>query len=63
MGAAVYVAGALVPTPPSWAGALTRLGIAVIIGGCGYVIIAAALRQHELRWLLARAQRPDSAAS
>ncbi len=42
----------------SWLGSLERLGLALLAGGPGYLAIAGALRQHELRWLLARAQRP-----
>lgn len=54
MAAAVVLARETAGFPRTWSGSLARLLLAVAVGGVGYSMIAALLRQHELRWLLAR---------
>lgn len=54
MAVAVALSIELLGLPRTWGGSLARLGAAVVVGGTAYGLLAAALRQAELRWLLSR---------
>lgn len=56
MVAAVLLAMQAAPTGQEWADAIVRLGIAVGVGAAAFGAAAWTTRQHELRWLLGRAE-------
>ncbi|MCC7389912.1 MAG: murein biosynthesis integral membrane protein MurJ [Phycisphaerales bacterium] len=54
MAAAVGLALALTEGQRDWSGSVLRVGVALTVGCGAYFAAAVVLRQHELRWLLAR---------
>jgi putative peptidoglycan lipid II flippase len=59
MTGAVVLALRVAASAESWSGSLVRLAVAVPIGGAAYAAGAAALRQQEFRWLVARSKPAD----
>jgi putative peptidoglycan lipid II flippase len=54
MAASVGLALALTEGEHDWSGSVLRVGLALAVGCGSYFAAAVVLRQHELRWLLAR---------
>ena len=55
--AVLGVALLLLTDASSWSGSVLRVGVALAVGCGAYFAAAVVLRQHELRWLLARSAR------